>query len=81
MEAEHGPNAQQNLDEEVMVIVNLPRSAVEILDQLSATRHASHAEMLRRCIELEKLIHDEVEGGAEIILEHPSKPLRKLILA
>jgi hypothetical protein len=53
----------------VTVTANLPKPAVEVLQQLAAKRKTTSTEILRHAISLEKQLEDELSEGARILIE------------
>ena len=53
----------------VQVTVNLPRSAVDALQQLAARRNTTVTEVLRHAISMERQIDDELSRGARVLIE------------
>ena len=51
------------------VLVNLPETAVEALQQLATKRETSKTEILRHAISLEDQIDKEIREGARILVE------------
>jgi hypothetical protein len=51
------------------VLINLPETAVEALQQLATKRETSKTEILRHAISLEDQIDKEIREGARILIE------------
>ena len=57
----------------VIVRINLPTPAVEVLEKLATKRKTTKTEILRHAISLEKEIDDELQQGAKILIEKAGK--------
>lgn len=61
------------------VTVNLPKQAVEALEQLAKKRKTTATEILRHAISLEKQLDDELDQGARVLIEKDGD-FRELII-
>jgi RecB family endonuclease NucS len=64
----------------VKVIVNLPKQAVETLQQLAKKRETTVTEILRHAVSLEQQLDNELDQDARILILKKDGDLRELIV-
>lgn len=64
----------------VKVTVNLPEDAVEAIREIAARRGTTVTEALRRAIESEKFLDQEIRNDSKILLEKADGSIRQVII-
>jgi hypothetical protein len=60
--------------------ISLPENTVAVLRELAIARNASFAEVVRRAITVEKYLNDARRDGCRILVEHPDKLIKEIII-
>jgi hypothetical protein len=64
----------------VKTTLNLPQPELKALKELSAIRHSSASEIIRRALLLEKLLYDTTRNGGKVLLQYAGEPPKQLII-